>query len=742
MSFKDLDIKSEYRTKIANIAKDFLVPVLSQSTEYKRAVGFFSSSAFAEIAQGLGRLASRGGKVKLVASPVLSQEDVDAISTGYEKREQILQGAIIRSLPEYDSLSALEKDRLNLLAELIASGVLDIRIAFAESKSGYGIYHAKSAILTDDGGNKIAFSGSMNESATAMTENYEVIDVYRSWNDPEGRVQAKEAAFDAVWNDYEPGVRTFDFSDVKDEIVSRYLRKKANYSDDLLSPEDHNTEAGTSVADISTPLYPYPEIPESYSLRPYQLEAVDTWESKQYRGIFDMATGTGKTVTALAAVERLSTILSHRLAVIIVCPYQHLVDQWVEDIVLFNIKPIIAYSTSPQTDWEKRFDAVIRDQKFGVAGSEFFCVVCTNGTYATEKFQRRLDKIRAEKLIIVDEAHNFGAECLRSMLREDFAYRLALSATIERFGDYEGTEALFDYFGDRCIEYTLEEAIRGRNGQPPCLTPYRYHPIVVYLEDKELEEYSIISLEIARNTRVGGNGKRKLTEKGKKLALKRARLVAAAHQKIDALREAITPYSDDHFILVYCGATKVEIDAGEIEGVDDLELRQIDAVTRMLGNDLNMRVRQFTSRETSRDREEIKRMFSNEELQALVAIKCLDEGVNIPLIKTAFILASTTNPREYIQRRGRLLRRDREGKKTRAEIYDFITLPRKAELAAILPGEETRGEKRLVYNELIRAKEFASLAENRAAANLILDEIEEGFFGINGIAGFEDKETE
>lgn len=739
MGFRDLKINTRYITKLTNISREFLVPVLSEAVEYKRAVGFFSSSAFIEIGQGLGRLAMRGGKIKLVASPVLSEEDVEAINAGYEKREQVLQNAIIRELPDPETLSKLEKDRLNLLAELISTGVLDVRIAFAESKSGYGIYHAKTAILIDAEGDKIAFSGSMNESATALTENYEEIDVYRSWNDPEDRVSGKEASFDAVWENYEPGVRTFDFTDVKDEIVAKYLRKKADYSDDLLAPEMPNKNGILDTAHI-IPEYPYPEIPDSYSLRPYQNEAIDSWEANSYRGIFDMATGTGKTVTALAAIERLSKNVSHRLAVVIVCPYQHLVEQWVEDIVLFNMKPIIAYSASSQSDWEKRFDTAIRDQKFGVSGSEFFCVVCTNGTYATDKFQRKIDKIRAQKLIVVDEAHNFGAECLRTMLRSDFTYRLALSATIERFGDTEGTEALFNYFGDRCIEYTLEEAIRGRDGQPPCLTPYRYYPIVVYLEDKELEEYSKISLEIGKNTRVGKDGRKKLTEKGKKLALKRARLIAAAHQKLGALREAIQDYVNDSFILVYCGATKVEVDADEIAGVDDYEVRQIDAVKRLLGNDLDMKVRQFTSRESSREREEIKKMFSAEELQALVAIKCLDEGVNIPLIKTAFILASTTNPREYVQRRGRLLRRDREGKKKRAEIFDFITLPRRADLAAVMPDEEVRGEKRLVYNELVRAKEFASLAENRAAANQILDEIEEGFFGINGIAGYTDKE--
>lgn len=323
-----------------------------------------------------------------------------------------------------------------------------------------------------------------------------------------------------------------------------------------------------------------------------------------------------------------------------------------------------------------------------------------------------------------------------------YTFRLALSATIERFGDDQGTAALFSYFGPRCIEYTLEEAIYGRGEEPPCLTPYRYYPIVVYLEPDELQEYAQLSRQIAKAI-ISENGKKKLSTRGKQLVLKRARLVAAAHQKLSTLKREIARYAQDDYMLVYCGATKVEVDADEVPGVDDYELRQIDAVTHILGDELDMRVRQFTSRENSAEREEIKTMFANADLQALIAIKCLDEGVNIPMIKTAFIMASTTNPREYVQRRGRLLRKDKLGLKRRAEIYDFITLSRPAEEAAFMSDEDLSGEKRLAYNELVRAKEFAELAENRAQVNQMLDQIELGFFGDGGIAGFEkEKEVE
>lgn len=735
MGFRDLDLKREYRTKLSNIASDFLVPVLSETITYKRAVGFFSSSSLAEIAQGVARVAKRNGRIQLVASPRLSEKDVAAISKGYIDREALLKDRVLSDLADIGVLDSLEIDRLNLLANLIAAGILDIRIAFAESKSGMGIYHEKVAIATDENGDRIAFSGSMNESAMAMNENYEAIDVFKSWNDPEERVFTKESAFDAIWCGFEPGVSTFDFPEVKDEIIRKYLIKEPDYDDDLICKEA-GTDVPNGLIEVSFKEN-RPRIPEEYELRRYQKEAIQEWKKRNYRGIYDMATGTGKTVTALASVVELSKALNNHLAVVIVCPFQHLVEQWTDDIRLFNIDPIIAYSGSPQRDWKQLLDQAIRDQKYRVANSEFFCLVCTNDTYASKKVQQAIESIKSRKLIIIDEAHNFGAEYLRTILDDSFDYRLALSATIERYGDPIGTSAIFSYFGERCIEYTLDEAINGRDGEPPCLTPYRYYPQIVLLEADELRDYSKLSYEIAKSVVKGSNGSTRLSEKGKMLALKRARIVAGARQKIPALKAAISDYVDDNFILVYCGATKVEIDSNDISGVDMFESRQIDVVKHLLGDEMNMRVRQFTSRETRSDRKEITKMFSTgDQLQALVAIKCLDEGVNIPMIKTAFILASTTNPREYIQRRGRLLRQDKSGQKKRAEIYDFITLPRRPEDMLSLTEEETKGEKRLVYNELVRAKEFSRLAENRIQASALIDEIEESFFGVNGISGY------
>lgn len=725
MSLQDIEIKSEYRSLLDNVAKDFYIPLLQQAVSYKRAVGFFSSSALVEISKGISALVKNGGKILLVASPYLSAEDVEAIRKGYELRDNIIKKALVRELKE--AKDVYEKDRLNLLANLISDGILDIKIAFTEDENKMGMYHEKMGIISDDFGNKVAFSGSMNESAAAMTLNYETIDVFCSWKSEQDRVAAKENAFASIWNDCEPNIRIIDFPNLKQEIIDRYKKATPNYDIDK-----HEFGERIYVLEEATKYRLGPDIPRNVQLHDYQIKAIDEWEKRDYRGIFDMATGTGKTFTGLGAIARLSERVSDKLAVIIVCPYQHLVEQWVEDIVKFNMNPIIGYSASSQKDWKRRLEDAIRDQKLKVRNKEFFCFICTNATFSSDFVQTQINKIRGNALLVVDEAHNFGAEYLSKLLSEKFTYRLALSATLERHNDEEGTAKLFSYFGEKCIEYSLDRAIEEKK-----LTRYKYYPIIVTLNDDELRRYSELTYEIGKCLIKGKNGKVKLSEKGKILALARARLVAGAEDKITKLEEYIRPYLHDRHILVYCGATKLLRENQDFTTVDDEDLRQIDVVTDLLGNKLNMKVSQFTSKEDVEEREILKREFADgDTLQALIAIKCLDEGVNIPKIKVAFILASTTNPKEYIQRRGRVLRLA-EGKEY-AEIYDFIALPRPLDDVPSLTVEQMKKELSLVKNELCRAEEFARIAMNMVEAESVLDEIKEAYSINDNLITFEE----
>lgn len=713
MSFRDYQIKNEYRSLLDNVVQDFYIPLLKESIVYRRAVGFFSSSALVEISKGITYLVKNGGKIEIVASPYLSDDDISAIKQGYENRNQIIENALIKQLSD-DHLDYYSSERLNLLASLISDGILDIKIAFTENENNIGMYHEKMGILIDKEGNKIAFSGSMNESKTAMSINYETIDVFCEWdNDKEReRVQEKEHAFYSIWNDTEPNIKVLEFPKVTETLINKYRKSKANLLIDDYQFPNIKQKIKKEISHIPIGA----RIPESVTLHDYQKDAIASWVAENYRGIFDMATGTGKTYTGLGAISKLSEDLDDKLSTIIVCPYQHLVDQWVEDIRKFNMDPIIGYSSSPQKEWKTLLSKAIRDQKLRQEKS-FFCFVCTNATFTSEFVQKEINKIKSPILLVVDEAHNFGAKSLSVLLDDRFTYRLALSATLDRYRDEEGTAALYSFFGKKCIEYSLDRAI-----QEDKLTQYKYYPVLVYLNEDELQKYEQLSYEMSKHVIKGKNGKSKLDSYGEILAIKRSRVVAAAILKLVELKEIIEPYIHKHYILVYCGATTVLNPRKDSSETDADDVKQIKLVTQILGNELGMKVARFTSEETAEERNTIKDHFKNgDDLQAIIAIKCLDEGVNIPGIRTAFILASSTNPKEYIQRRGRVLRKA-PGKEY-AEIYDFVTLPRPLDEVTGLTEEQMKRDLSLVKNELVRVQEFGRLSMNSMTATQLIWEI-------------------
>lgn len=715
--YQTLPIDSEYRTFRKNIVKDFLIPVLSQTVTYQRAVGFFSSSSLVEISQGITGLIKNNGHIQLISSPHLSEDDFEAIKRGYSERDQICK-ILARYLLEPSDY--FEEQRLNLLANLIKDGFLDIKIAFTKNKSRLGIYHEKMGITHDFEGNIIAFSGSLNESQTAYTYNYESIDVFCSWKsqDQLSRVNTKLQAFNSIWDSKEPFIETIEFPEIKEEFLKKYLNSKPNLDIDFEEFGDSKPAGGSLISDLNQN---HIKIPYGVKLYDYQISAIDDWHKSDFTGIFDMATGTGKTFTALGGIVRLFDATNGRLGIVIVCPFQHLVEQWVEDIRLFGINPIIGYSKSSQRDWKDRLSNAIRDQKLRVKNKDFFCFVTTNATYRSDFVQNQIKKIKDNALLVVDEAHNFGAEALRGMLPSNFNYRLALSATLERHNDEIGTQSLINYFGKKCIEYSLERAIAEKK-----LTEYNYYPVLVTLSPEELDKYSELTTRISRCITKDKSGKEVFNSEGKRLAIQRARVIAGAKNKLAKIREVIKPYYNETHILVYCGAASILEPDEDDTPISNEDLRQIDQVTQILGNELNMRVSQFTSKEDIEERKTLKREFERGEmLQALIAIKCLDEGVNIPKIKTAFILASTTNPKEYIQRRGRVLRLA-DGK-DHSNIYDFITIPYDLSQVHSLTNSDIDQFKTLVRNELTRGYEFSRIALNSFEAEKILSEVEETY---------------
>lgn len=701
MALSDLHIAKEYRNLKCDVINDFYVPILSNAVMYKRAVGFFNSAALYEMAIGLRHLVEKQGKMELIVSPRLTEEDIQSINLGYKTREEVIERALLRDFDEPKNKTEFRK--LNLLANLIAEGILDIKVAFKINANSAGIFHEKIGIVIDAEGNKVAFTGSMNETYSGLLQNYESIDVFCSWRDEDyDRVNIKENAFDNLWDNLDTAMEVIPFPKVAVERLNSYKVEKT----EPLCVEIQNEDDSQDL---------FFKIPDNVDLYDYQREAIESWKNNNYCGIFDMATGAGKTFTALGALSALSKNLNNHIAVVIVAPYQHLVEQWVEDIIQFNVKPIVAYSY-PGQKWRKQFsDAVTA---YNVGAIDNFCVIATNATFSLNDFQSILQKFKKNFAFVVDEAHNFGAVKLSSLLPRKARYRLALSATIERFRDEEGTNKLRKYFGKTCISFSLKEAI-----QKGFLTSYYYHPIVVYLNADEYEQYQEITKTIIRN---GGASQENIDKNPyiEMLLIKRARIISGCKEKVPKLVEVMTPYRTDNYILVYCGATKYDNDSSDLK--DDDEVRQIEEVNKRLYYELGMKVHKFTSEESKEERDEIKRMFaSGTELQVITAIKCLDEGVNIPSIKKAFILASSTNPKEYIQRRGRVLRRAKG--KEYAEIFDFITLPRPLEEVQFCSEEELSCDLSLVRKEFLRMIDFAETARNPFEIDKLKEDIQNAY---------------
>ena len=440
--------------------------------------------------------------------------------------------------------------------------------------------------------------------------------------------------------------------------------------------------------------------PDWIEERSYQSKAVRSWATADGKGVLNMATGTGKTVTSLLAAAHARTVMDGRLALVIAVPYQHLVEQWASDIRDFGATPVMAFESRSQ--WQAELERRILEFNQGIRGS--FVVVTTHKTFASDAFQRELTTLSgAEQMLIADEVHHLGAPHLSKSLPQSVPLRLGLSATPERWYDDEGTEDLFHYFGEGVVyEYSLQRAID--NGS---LCEYYYIPHIVSLTADEQQEYIRLSGKIARLA-AGANegiGDADLQEvSGLKQALfKRARLLGTAEQKLERLVDLMQQEQTVEHTLVYCGDGSVEDDlTGQTK-------RHVDATVEQLRRNLGVRARRFTARESQDERGELLGRFSEGDIESLVAIRCLDEGVDVPSTRTAYILASSSNPRQFVQRRGRILRQAEN--KPYAVIHDFVVAPPPRAFDH-QESDEFSSERSLIEKELSRVSLFAESARN------------------------------
>jgi superfamily II DNA or RNA helicase len=675
MSLRSLPLDLDYRTSQGRLVDAFYIPCLKESSAYWRAVGYFTSGSLAIAAAGLPAFIANEGTMRLVASPVLSEEDAKAIGNGYEARDDVVARALLRSFKAAIA-EELENERLGFLAWLIADNRLDVRVAIRTNE--LGIYHEKIGIFFDEVGDKVAFTGSANETVGGFVNNFESIDVYLGWTGDQARVERKVKAFDALWRDRTEGVSVIDLpSAVRERLVE--FRPKRRPSRDPLS----------FAPAAAAPTWKTLAEPVALDLRDYQRSAIAAW-LPDGRGILEMATGTGKTFTSLAAMSRWLEGLPSSLLVV-AAPFIHLVDQWIGHLEPFGARPIACVGSS--ANWTPKLAHELRLLRVGAI--PLSVAVTTHVGLTSAALRRLVEPLGADVTVavIADEVHHLGtrkADEALGFLHFDAA--LGLSATPRRWLDPAGDEVIRRHFGEVVFEYGLRDAINDGH-----LVPYDYHPIVVELSDDEFAEYSKLTSQIAKAMAAGADD-----EAVGSLLRRRAEILNGATSKLAALAGLFKPGSEDHHVLVYTSPSRL---------ADSLLL---------LGRRARMRVRRFTYREDRSEREEILREFDESRLQALVAIRCLDEGVDVPSTRTAVLMASSSNPREFIQRRGRILRR--YPGKDFATIHDLIAVPPMNNSAGTPAAERS-----LMRREIQRFIEFATLARNHHQARAVLAPIQDQF---------------
>jgi len=677
MSFTDLNLMGSYDSGLGNfdVVNLFYTPVLQQTMKYDRVAGYFSSKVFASAASGVAGLVRNGGKMRLITSHAFTQSDTESFQDYFDGSafSDELIDDFVKSYQELGSLSnTIAKRHVAAMCWMLRHGFLEIKVVVPNSADLTSItpedfdkFHPKFGIFHDQNRNMIAFSGSVNETQGAWKRNIENFDVYQSWIQGENKwINPKISYFEKLWNgDLDHKWRTIDLpTAVKDKIVSEF------------APEDFPDEIDEGHADRRD------------SLRNYQRGALETWINAGRRGILEMATGTGKTRTAKACIESASELGS--LLTIVVVPYQHIGDQW--NKVLSERNPLVIGA-----NWRRRLAEAHASISLG--RQRDLTLVVVKNTAGSADFVSAVQGMTSEfqnTLLVGDEVHWLGARAFQGALIEEAGFRLGLSATPKRYFDEAGTDVLLDYFGGTIFELSLGDALKINDEfGNPILCPYEYHPILVNLSDIELLEYRDWTAKIGKYKamREEYDVENQLSDAYNK----RAAIAKSAASKIPAVRELLSSLPKPlKQCLIYC-ADKSQL--GEVAEI--LHELKIDS-QQITGDESTTESVRWNG---MNEREFLIHNFAKGQLGVLLAIRCMDEGVDIPSAQVGIILASSGNVKEFIQRRGRLMR-PFEGKE-RATIYDFCVLPENE--------HDPIADTGLVQVELHRISEFAEDALNK-----------------------------
>ena len=702
---------------------------LKNSTEFDLKLGYFSSAAISVLAEGFATFISKGGYMRLIINHIVSKKDKEAINDG-------VMGNVIdcADLSNFQYLKSTfdeyQEQFFRCLAYMISQKRIDIRII--KPRGQKGIAHTKTGQFRD-GDSITAFTGSANFTISGLFNNIENISIDRSDSVDvmvQKRIAKQRKDFDAIMSGDKKGIEYLSPKDLVEAI-------SINYGDsdieELLDVEEKLKEhkSGKKTEDLQTPWmaaeesseiephFPYPTGP-----REYQKKAFDSWKKSQC-GLFNMATGTGKTLTSLNCLLQIYKQFGYYKAIILV-PTVTLVEQWEKECRKFDFQHVVKVC-SRNKDWKGEIDRLTMKENFNPTNSPInYVVISTYASFARDNVFHDLMSLSKKCLLIADEAHNMGSKRILDRIDsvgEKFKRRIGLSATPERQFDEKGNKELRRFFNSE-NEYTfvfsMEEAIKNK-----FLCEYYYFPHVVRLCDDEMYEYMKISEKLGKIYRYNGGYLDLEDEIVRALLLKRRRIIHKARNKQDAFKNIIEErYKEkgnlkytlvyvpegikpDSFADVYDSSDVVE---------DDMEAdKLIDEYTQIVMNVSNTTtVSKFVSGQ--KNRESILEDFEKGDLEVLTSMKCLDEGVDVPRSELAIFCASTGNPRQFIQRRGRILRTHKD--KKYAYIHDLVVVP---DIGADCVDYEM--ERKLILSELKRVRDFASLSRNLDYSYTELEEV-------------------
>lgn len=704
--FRSKNFKFHYTSEEDDIYEDFYVPALHETVTYKRAVGYFSLGVLLNTPSALSELIEKNGKIKIIFAKLVSHSDLEQIQGGLEYNFEDKEIPSFQSIIEENTESLLSY-RIQLLAYLFKTGHLEIKVALRRK----GLFHQKIGILEDLNSDLISFNGSMNETVSALDPdlNSEEITVFKSWErGQEEYVKKHKADFEKLWRN-ESGDNTI-VCGLPEAIVQEFnlISSNENFSPSL-EKERRLIEEYFQASNLRGDFFP--RVPKNlygkdFLIRDHQREALSSWKSHRFNGILELATGTGKTITAIYALTRIAEKING-LSAIISVPYVDLADQWIKELRLFNINAIKCYGSREL--WQTKLSSyVLRNN---TEQSEFVTLVVVNKTLKSNSFQQAILDLDYDKTMFIgDECHHHGSKSFSDKLPNKAKFKLGLSATPFHYLDNEANLRLEEFYGSIVYSYSLYQAIE--NG---ILSPYEYHPIPIVLTNAESEEYHRLTDSIGKSIASSGSKNTDQNEQLQSLLMRRARLVGTASNKLTELKKLISTNEVPKHSLFYCSDGRVsdqETHGSSDETAEEREVKQRIAVAKILRSK-GITASAFTATETRSQRTTILENFKQGEVNSLVAIKCLDEGIDIPACTTAYLLASSRNPRQFIQRRGRILRRA-EGKE-KAIIYDFV--------AVLPPAEIGKDSKEIDFlkNELARVADFAKHSLNPISSIKPLD---------------------